>query len=65
MALQNMPVSRSKRRCEPAMPEFETKEGLPPLSNATVNLSVDWHFPVGARPVLPLSGTRLLTIEWE
>ena len=65
MALQNMPVSRSKRRYEPAMPEFETKERFPPLSNATVNLSVHRHFPVRARPVLPLSGTRLLTIEWE
>ena len=65
MALQNMPVYRSKRRCEPAMSEFETKERFPPLSNATVNLSVHRHCPVAPQPALTLNGACLLTIEWE
>lgn len=65
MALQNMPVSRSKRRYEPSLPEFETKERLPPLSNATVDLSVHRHFPVAPQAAFPLYGARPLTIEWE
>ena len=47
------------------MGEIECKQALEVHSNATVDLSVSSRFSVGARPVLPMSGTGLLTIEWE
>lgn len=62
---RTMPYSPPTPSCESSMGEIECKQALEVHSNATVDLSVSSRFSVGARPVLPMSGTGLLTIEWE
>ena len=65
IALQDMPISPSNRCREPSMSEIESKQPWEVLSNATVNLSVSCPFSDVRQHVFPLSGDRLLTIEWE
>ncbi|MBT9490554.1 MAG: hypothetical protein IV093_23855 [Rubrivivax sp.] len=65
IAYQGMPFSLSTPCREPASPEFEAKEPRAVASNATVDLSVSSRSSANAQPVLPMSGTSLLTMEWE
>jgi hypothetical protein len=65
IALQDLPIPPSDPSREPLTPGIAASEPCAGLSNTTVDLSVSSRFPVRARPVLPLSGTRLLTIEWN
>jgi hypothetical protein len=60
-----MPLSPSNRGREPSTTEIEGKEPWEGLSHKTVNLSVSGLFSAGKQRAFPLSGDRLLTIEWE
>ena len=61
----NMHFSLSIHCREPSSPAIAANERSKVPSKLTVDLSVSSRSSAGAGPGLPMSGTSLLTIEWE